>query len=233
MPRVVEKLKTPIKLAIRLNMFEGYEEKLNFFSPGETFESVFGIRHQGKNKNNPHIHFAVECWTTEQTLRARIGKIFDFAKGNKNHSVKQWDGDDTYIQYTFKELKDYNQLSDVLVINSRTGGFLAHGDLEKLHQRSRLVAEEIKENTPTKICLKIAEQIIESEIRISDFEIFRQICLYLMTKGKFLPNKFQAERWIIQVKVCIAQIKDGRSGGTKSQEDVISNLYENYFLNRY
>ncbi|WP_445772280.1 hypothetical protein [Rheinheimera sp.] len=233
MPRVVGKLDTPIQLAIRLNMFEGYEEKLSFFTPGETFESVYGIRHQGKAKNNPHIHFAVESWVSEQTLRARIAKIFDNQKGNKNLSVKHWDGDETYIQYTLKELKDYAHLSEVLVVNSRTGGFLAVGTLEQLHARSRLVANEIKENTPTKICLKIAEQIIESEIRITDFEIFRQICIYLMTKGKFLPNKFQSERWIIQVKVCIAQIRDGRSGGTKSQEDVISQLYHNYFLNGY
>ena len=148
-------------------------------------------------------------------------------------SVKEWDGDDTYIQYTLKELKDYRDIDDVLVVNARTGGYLMNGELQKLHARSQMIVEEIKDNTPTKICMRIAEMLEDSEVRITDFEIFRAICKYLMARGKFLPNKFQAERWIIQVKVCRAQIADAKTSGEKSQEKVIEDLYQKYFLSVY
>lgn len=234
MPRVASRLQTPVQLAIRLNQFEGYEEKLKtFFTPGDTFDAVYGIAHKGKTSNNPHWHFAVEAWFPKDTIRARIAKEFSQEKGNKNHSVKEWDGDETYIQYTLKELKDFSNINDVLVCNSRTGGFLMTGNLEKLHARSQMIVDEIKENTPTKICMRIAEMMIESDTRVTDYEIFRLICKYLMKRGKFLPNKFQAERWVLQVKVCIAQIHDAKTTGEKSQEEVIKNLYENYFLSRY
>lgn len=234
MPRVASRLQTPVQLAIRLNQFDGYAEKLKtFFTPGDTFDAVYGIAHKGKTSSNPHWHFAVEAWFPKDTIRARIAKEFCQEKGNKNHSVKEWDGDDTYIQYTLKELKDFSDIDDVLVCNSRTGGFLMNGNLAQLHARSQVIVEEIKDNTPTKICMRIAEQMLESDIRVSDYEIFRLICKYLMKRGKFLPNKFQAERWVLQVKVCIAQINDAKTSGEKSQEEVIKNLYENYFLSRY
>lgn len=231
MTRRATKLRTPVKLAIRLNQFEGYEEKLaSFFTPGETFDAVYGIKHMGKTSKNPHWHFAVEAWYGKDTIRARIAKEFDKEKGNKNHSVKEWNGDDTYIQYTLKELKDYENIDDVLVCNSRTGGFLMTGILEKLHARSQMIVEEIKENTPAKICARIADMMLESDIRVTDYEIFRLICKYLMNRGKFLPNRFQAERWILQVKVCIAQIKDAKTEGEKNQEWLIEGLYKDYFL---
>lgn len=234
MPRVATRLQTPVQLAIRLNKFDGYEEKLKtFFTPGDTFDAVYGISHKGKSSNNPHWHFAVEAWFPKDTIRARIAKEFSQEKGNKNHSVKEWDGDETYIQYTLKELKDFNDINDVLVCNARTGGFLMNGNLEKLHARSQMIVDEIKDNTPTKICMRIAEMMLESDLRVTDYEIFRLICKYLMKRGKFLPNKFQAERWVLQVKVCIAQIEDAKTSGEKSQEAVIKNLYENYFLSRY
>lgn len=234
MPRVASRLQTPVKLAIRLNQFDGYAEKLKtFFTPGDTFDAVYGISHKGKTSQNPHWHFAVEAWFPKDTIRARIAKEFSQEKGNKNHSVKEWDGDETYIQYTLKELKDFSNINDVLVCNSRTGGFLMTGNLENLHARSQMIVDEIKENTPTKICMRIAEMMIENDTRVTDYEIFRLICKYLMKRGKFLPNKFQAERWVLQVKVCIAQIHDAKTTGEKSQEDVIKNLYENYFLSRY
>lgn len=231
MPRIATKLKNPVQLAIRLNEFDGYAEKLvDFFTPGENFDAVYGIKHMGKTSKNPHWHFAVEAWFPKDTIRARIAKEFNKQKGNTNLSVKEWDGDETYIQYTLKELKDYRDIDSVLVCNTRTGGFLMTGDLQKLHARSQIVVNEIKENTPTKICMRIAEILEESEVRITDYEIFRTICKYLMARGKFLPNKFQAERWITQVKVCRAQMADAKTSGEKSQDKVIEELYQKYFL---
>ena len=69
MPRVATKLQTPVQLAIRLNQFDGYYEKVKtFFTPGETFDAVYGIAHKGRNSDNPHWHFAVEAWFPKDTV---------------------------------------------------------------------------------------------------------------------------------------------------------------------
>lgn len=229
MTRSAQKLVTPLKLAIRLNDFGYLEKARKFFVPGEMFDAVYGIKHRGKTSNNPHWHLAVESWFSKDTIRARIAKEFDAQKGNKNHSVKEWDGNELYIQYTLKELESYDDIDTVLLVNARPEGFLYQARLDKLHARSKLVVEEIKENTPAKICMKIAEQMIDSKLANNDKEIFRLICKYLMAKGKFLPNRFQAERWVIQVKVDMAKIEDAKTSGERSQEAVIADLYQQYF----
>ncbi|QFR35828.1 putative CRESS viral-like replicase [Mamiellales associated circular virus 1] len=200
MTRSAQKVISPVKLAIRLNDFGYLQKAREFFVPGDMFEAVYGIHHSGRKSDNKHWHFAVESWYSKDTIRARIAKEFDTQKGNKNHSVKEWDGSKTYIQYTLKELKDYNDIDTVLLVNARTGGYLMFGDLNTLHTRSQLIVEEIKENTPSKICMKIATQMIDGDFQYNDREIFRLICKYLIQKGSFLPNRFQAERWLLQVK---------------------------------
>lgn len=231
MPKSAQRLVQPINLTIRLNDF-GYETQARaFFTVGDTFEAVYGIRHSGKKSNNPHWHFVVESWYSKDTLRARIAKEFNVHKGNKNHSLKEWDGDDHMVQYTLHELKDFNELYKVLLVNSRTGGFKMFADcqLETLHTRSQIMVADIKENSPNKICLRIAEQVIDGDFRNNTQEIFRLICKYLMLRGKFLPNRFQAERWVLQVQVHIAQITDAQTEGESSQELLIKRLYNDYF----
>ena len=231
MPKSAQRLLTPVNLTIRLNDFNYETQARTFFAVGDMFDAVYGIKHTGKKSNNPHWHFVVESWYSKDTLRARIAKEFDLFKGNKNHSLKEWDGDDQLVQYTLHELKDFNDLHNVLMVNSRTGGFkmFAECQLKKLHTRSQSIVADIRENSPNKICLRIAQQILDGGFKNNTQEIFRLICKHLMLRGKFLPNKFQAERWVLQVQVHIAQIHDSKTEGEFSQERLIQQLYNDYF----
>lgn len=234
MPAQAKRLSDPVRLAIRIDEKDGYPQLIqDTFVPGDMFKAVFCVKHLGKNKTNPHYHFAVESYYGANTLMSRLKQIFTKGSGNGHMARKVWDGSDKYIQYCLKEIESEAQLYNDVKVNwgedSLDYVMIPHNKLMELWNNSKQIVEAIKENTPNKICHHIATFILDNKLPRHDRECFKQICRYLIKKGSFLPNKFQAERWINQVKVEMALIEDARSGGQKSQDDLIEELYQNYF----
>lgn len=46
-------------IMIRVNLQEGYTAKVNDFLDDEDYDCKFVIRHEGKHKDNPHLHIAI------------------------------------------------------------------------------------------------------------------------------------------------------------------------------
>jgi len=236
MPSQAKQLIDPITLAIRIDEKEGYETLIrDTFTPGDegVFESSFCIKHVGKTERNPHFHLAVKSRLRKETLRARLNLIFNKGSGNGHMSIKEWDGQDKYIQYCLKESSSDEYMNKTIVVNSNGGHFVMYppSKLSELRERSADIVNEIKENTPQQIVGRIAGEFVQNGWRVTDKAVFTRIMKYLMGKGKWvLSNKFQAERWVLQVRVVIAQMKDAKAGTEKSQDEVIDELFEKYFL---
>lgn len=93
---------------IRLQKLETYPEKLLEFSRLDWVLSMLCVEHNGESSDpNPHYHFTL---STEPlllpTLRARLNRIFDSAKGNGHLSIKPWDGEIQANAYMFHESPD-------------------------------------------------------------------------------------------------------------------------------
>lgn len=241
MPAQAKKLIEPKKLCIRIDEKDGYPELIEKVFKGDDYESAIVVRHLGKDGRNPHYHAVVEAYYGKEVMRYRLNKVFDKGSGNGHMSIKEWDGDKKAIQYTLHECKLPEDVEKCVVVN--VGGrykehrwvAIAWSELERLRQLSIEIADEIKDNSPGKICGIIAKHIIDNDLNTRDTKlIWSLICKWLLKKGKWMiSNKFQAERWVLQVKCEIAKMEDAKRGNEKSQDDLIDELYQNYFVRVY
>lgn len=234
MPAQAKKLRDPIGVAIRIDEKEGYEKLITeAFTPGEEIEGAFCIKHMGKTGRNPHFHLAVWSKVSKATLRARLNQIFNKGSGNGHMSLKEWDGKEKYIQYCLKECSSDDHMWNTIKLNSNGGHFVMYPPVKlvELRERSAEIVNDIKENTPTQIIGRIAGEFVDNGWNVSDKAIFTRVMKYLMAKGKWvLANKFQAERWVLQIRAVIAQIEDSKDGSEKSQDKLIDDLFQKYFL---
>jgi len=195
------------------------------FDTGE-LQEIFIIKHMGKNQDNPHFHMALKSTLTTQTLRARLKKYYT-CKGNETLSVKKWDGKDKFIQYCLHECKTLQEVNDNLLLNTMPSvGQEELGELLKKHLTMSLI---IKENRPKKVMIEIYEKL-DMNRGYTDQCLFQEIMRYYIAKGDWLPNKFQAERYLNYLKMMIAEYRDSTRDDSMNMDYFIKRLYENYFL---
>lgn len=242
MPAQAKKLIEPRRLCIRIDEKDGYPELIKTVFEGEDFDTAIVVRHLGKDKRNPHYHACVEAFYSKETMRYRLNKVFNKGSGNGHMSIKEWDGNSRAVQYILHECREPADVEANVIVNigSRWKDYprfvaFEWSELERLRQLSIEIADEIKDNSPGKICGIIAKHMIDNELNKYDTRmIWNLICKWLMKNGKWMiSNKFQAERWVLQVKVEIAKIEDAKRGSTQSQDELIDQMYKNYFLNSY
>lgn len=219
-------------ISIRLNQCEGFLQKMKDFFQDEDYHAVFCISHQGKNKDNPHWHLGVITKITIQTLRARL-KTAVGCVGNKQVSMKKWDGKRKYIQYCLHECLTMEDVQDTIVMNKNySGQWYSDDELQEMLNLSRAIKNNIIENRPKKVMVEIFEGLDMSR-GYTDQCLFREVLKYYISKGDWLPNKHQAERYLNYLKMMIAEVKDQGREDTQNVDYFIDNLYEKYFLSGY
>lgn len=241
MPAQAKKLADPRRLCIRIDEKDGYPDLVKTVFEGEDFSSAVAVRHLGKDKRNPHYHIVCEAYYTKETMRYRLNKTFNKGSGNGHMSIKEWDGDKKAIQYLLHECREPSDVQECVKVNvgeryeDHRFAMVAWSELERLRQLSIEIADEIKDNSPGKICGIIAKHIDDNGLNPHDKRlVWNLICKWLMKKGKWMiSNKFQAERWMLQVRTEVAKIEDARRGTTKSQDELIEEMYQDYFVRVY
>ena len=241
MPAQAKKVIEPRKLCIRIDERDGYPELIEKVFKGEDYASAMVVKHLGKEGRNPHYHAVCEAYYTKETMRYRLNKVFDKGSGNGHMSLKEWDGDKKAIQYLLHECKSPEDVEANVKVNvgeryeDHRFVMMAWSELERLRQLSIEIADEIKDNSPGKICGLIAKHIVDNGLLASDKRlVWNLICKWLMKKGKWMiSNKFQAERWMLQVRTEVAKIEDAKRGGTKSQDELIEEMFQDYFVRVY
>lgn len=191
--------------AIRLQNIPTYDEKCKEFFTYERFTRLIRVHHLGKQRNNPHWHFCVECEHKQDALRKAMNRKFDLGKGNKHISIKAWDGELKAVAYMFHE---------------GTEPDLIHGfdvqEIETARQINITTQKRIKDNAPTSIVQEASEYFIENENTNPNMrQIFDFIYDRLRANGNWLPNRFQFERWAMRIQ---ANIRNDRQWSSYKEE---------------
>ncbi|WP_445779404.1 hypothetical protein [Shewanella sp.] len=205
----------------------------------EEMGQMFVVKHQGKKKNNPHFHFAIQTDVKKDAYRKRLKKIFTKGSGNGHMSLKDWDGEMLYIQYLTHECKDINELKDNILINT-----IGYDDatLVDLLARSRNIVDGMTANNPVNVVQKIIVRLTEEKVfKPTPSLIFHMIMeWYGKQEGKWYPNRFQMDNYIMYILGQMSRIADAPSGGNdewtafkermwyKYGMDNMSGEYQNY-----
>lgn len=216
-------------IMIRVNLLEGYSQKVNDFLQDEDYECKFVVRHDGQHKDNPHLHIAILTKITIQTMRARLKKALE-CQGNKSYSMKKWDTDKRFIQYCLKECDDMEDVRRTVLVNDKYGNiWYDEEQLEHMMKASKVIQDNIKANSPHKVMIEVYQTIDWEECR-GDRDIFKFIMRAYIERGDYLPNKYQMDRYMNYIKVMRAQILDSQTDDKNHQERFLDDLYENYYL---
>jgi len=216
------------KYLLRLNDISGYPLLLQEFFASEDYPRVFAGHHVGKTKANPHYHVVFETNkdVKTQAMRKRLNTVFNKSKGNAHLSLKEWDGNMRAISYIYHE--------DALLVPFINKQFTSQ-ELSTAQLLCKEVQEEIRENSPLKICDEVY-QIIKSKYSQKNKDeskfhyfgheaIFKEICLATMRRGDWRPNKWQFERYI-------SKVQEMASSTPESREKLISVWYADMFPTR-
>ncbi|WP_445775543.1 hypothetical protein, partial [Shewanella sp.] len=132
-----------------------------------------------------------------------------------------------YLQYCLHECTTVDEVNRDILQN--TFPSLTQDRLALLLQNHQAIAIVIKEGAPRKVMTELFEKL-DLTRGYTDQSLFRIILRYYIDKGDWIPNKFQAERYLHYLKVMLAQHSDLARGDTQSVDRFIDNLYEKYFL---
>lgn len=195
--------------SLRLDEKQDYEKLILEM---EDMGEMFVIKHQGKKKNNPHFHFAIKTNVKKDAYRKRLKNIFTKGKGNGHMSLKDWDGEDVYIQYLLHECSELKEVKENIVLDS-----IGYDDatLELLLARSRNIVDGMKANNPVNVVQKIIERLTEEKVfKPTPGLIFHMILdWYANQEGKWFPNRFQMDNYITYILGQMSRIADAPSGG--------------------
>lgn len=197
---------------LRLNEYDGYYDQLCTMFDDDLFKWVCVVHHTGKKKENPHYHAVFKTiGITKKQLQDLIVTRFTKAKGNKNYSLVLSDGSVKTKSYLFHE--------DTPVEYSKN---LTPEELEEFQVVNLQIQNEVKENTPNKIIDRVYQALQPQRYPPRPEIVFACIMKDLMSRGEWIPNKFQMERWINRIRAQFAI-------DTGTQDQFIRILYAEMF----
>lgn len=195
--------------SLRLDEKQDYKD---FILAMEEMGKMFVILHQGKRRDNPHFHFAIQTNVKKDAYRKRLKKIFTKGKGNGHMSLKDWDGDEVYIQYLLHECKTLKEVKEKIVLDS-----IGYDDatLERLLANSRNIVDGMKANNPVNVVQKIIERLTQEKVYCPTAGLVFHMIMdwYAEQEGKWFPNRFQIDNYITYVQGTMSRIADAPSGG--------------------
>lgn len=222
------------QLAVRLDDKEGYAEILRttlLAMPEIT--AMFCVRHTGKKSKNTHYHLAIRMNMRTDTFMSRFKNLFTKGAGNGHHSRKAWDGEDKYIQYMLHEFNESNYQDGIVVNQTKACSFhpakpmYSDEQLNILLKKSMKIVEDIKDNTPIKVCQTLIQKYVSNNnYDVRKPTIFRDIMLHYIRQGTFLPNKFQSLRYISYIQYQVALALDQKSGSEININRFIDFMYQ-------
>lgn len=192
---------------VRVNAYEGYEEKIRMLVTCSDYRSVFAVRHMGKQGENMHYHIIIVTRIQPQAFRVRMKKIFDKGKGNEHMSIKRFDGcEDTYA-YCFHEDE-----AELLVHEGVSSDLIA-----RARQRNEAVQLQIKDSK-AKASWTLEEDCVQHfkdwPYIPSEREVADRLVRIALDKGKYVPNPFLARQIICNIRFRLCD-------GDLSKEDIV------------
>lgn len=200
---------------LRVNEFDGYYDTLVKLFDDDIFTWVLMVHHRGKKKENPHFHAVFRTDKVEDDLRKLFKANLTQAKGNKNYSLRVTDENEKVKSYLFHEESPVEYSKGV-----------PSEEIEYYQVKNQEVQKELKENTPNKVIDSVVQKLTDwhKEKRVPPHTLcFRLIMEELISRGDWIPNKFQVERWINKVRAIFA------SRSESNKRDFIRTLYGEWY----
>lgn len=199
---------------LRLQALDGYKEIASKVFLTDRFSSVLSVHHTGKKGNNPHYHFCLTTDYKKDALRKELKKHFVLAKGNRHLSLRDWDGDTKACSYLFHE---------------GTEAILRKGYTDEMIQKYKDTNDVVQSKLvkPIHIVDKVVEHFKQKSYRSmysrdNNLEVFEYMMSMIKSSGEWLPNKFQASRYMLMIKAKLAE--------TPTQENLLwQELYQDWF----
>lgn len=168
---------------VRLQKLEEYPERLLELSKSDWIKSMLCLEHHGDTDDpNPHYHFTLH---TEPlllpTLRARLNKLFDRAKGNGHISIKPWDGEIQANAYMFHESPDATPYISKAYTSEQ---------LDQIRSYNRTIQEiKIRKPTLTNIIVNnLLRQYTEEQYRYTLDEAIEDIIKFSIDHNRHVPT---------------------------------------------
>lgn len=182
-----------------------------------------GVKHHGKEKENPHYHIVIKTDVKLQAFRVRLRKIFDAGKGNGNMSIKPWDGDIRAISYMFHE----DELADIVVRHNCEDKTI--DEAKELCKQILVSVEQSKEKASWRleddaygiICARTDAQHIEFG------EIAKIIILRALRSGRYVPQQWLLKSMVERIFFRL------REGDEDSEEQVALRLAKRIYPEYY
>lgn len=179
--------------ALRINEHLGYKQSIIDIFSKDRFKRVLCLPHNGRKGDNPHFHLVIDCDYNQDALRKELKKYFAQGKGNAHMSIKVWDGNSKACSYLFKE-----ETEPIL----RKG--FTDEDLYNFKKQDEFIKETIEKGEPKKVVALIAQKC-----KGDDKWKHKDICFmffdYYRSKGDWMPNKFQLERYVRAVQTVLCE----------------------------
>lgn len=178
--------------AIRINEHLGYKQSIIEVFNRDRFKRVLCLPHSGRKGDNAHFHLVIDSDYNQDALRKELKKYFSQGKGNQHMSIKVWDGDTKACSYLFKE-----ETEPIIV-----KGF-SDKEIYNFKKQDQFIKETIDAGQPKKV-IEIIAKSCKSEDKWKHKDICFKIFDYYRSKGDWMPNKFQMERYIraVQTLLC-------------------------------
>lgn len=202
-------------------MEKSFKELSSCIDQDPRVHSCLAVNHQGKQGNNPHTHFVIDCYMSIPTLRELIKKFVP----PKSYSLKKVTDDkiDVY-SYLFHECSNIIQAYEVILFRKN----ISDENIEHYYNHNISVREKWQDGGSK---MKLVNDIIN---RLNDpTEMLNQmwacnqhklICyhIYMYYKDGWFPSKFQMERYIHTVQRQI-------HANNNTELDGFKKLYGEYF----
>lgn len=169
---------------VRIDARPGYLEKIRMLPSCSDYEMILGVKHNGKEKENPHYHLVIKTQVKLQAFRVRLRKIFDSAKGNGNMSIKTWDGDIRAISYMFHE----DEFADIIVRHNCEDQTITQAKelckqiLVSVQQSKEKASWRLEDDAYGIICARTDAHTLD------EGEIAKTIILRALRTGRYVPQ---------------------------------------------
>lgn len=203
-----------VGFCVRVDARDGYAQKFGVMSL--QYDGFVGVKHTGKNNENPHYHLVIRTSIQPQAFRKRMKVAFPEGKGNQHMSIKPWDGKIEAVSYLFHE----DPTCELLIRHGVSDEYIEKARL--VNQKVRVMVQEAKEKASWKLEDDVFDQLDKTR-GYSITDIGTKLYLTAFRSGRYPPQphhcRVMAQK--IQFRLC--------DGDERQEEALARTLAENVF----
>lgn len=196
---------------IRVDEVETTAEALASYADRECVVRLLAVRHNGSLEENQHMHMCITFDPPQpiDTVRAYFKRHFN-VKGNKEYSIKKWDGDTKALSYMFHEG------SDICANKGYTTD-----DIDQFKKQDTEVKQKIKKDKETSIqgtIISSVKTMLEAGDVVNEKVILHMIITQLKKKDKTYYGDWR-------IKNMVETVKMYTNDQTQFEDEVYERLY--------